>query len=399
MASVLEAVYADGWDDGVINPLARGLAEARDAAGEPYTVVLLAGGVRHAVIDISWRDGYCCVSRFDAAGRPLSRHEIRGTQDGDLFVRRVRTWAGPPDVGEWEYPHVAARHVTTYCLSGERTDVDEPRGDRGSRHMSHSEQDPPRLPVPSFGRWQDLPGISGDGVAAIVDAARHPMPVRTASCPPWQPPRPLRPEGIDELFAAGSERVIRGRRLRLSAHAAGSLSLPSGRLVAADPAWLSEDGKPFTVTVPPGAYPVTISLATFTDDPGHSRVAAARLDVTDRAAARWELALRDGQDLLDLGYRQFFGFGVDAGMACFTDADACGRLSEAWRALDGLVEPRYRVIGDGDGDGDMVAWSSGWGDGSYPTWIGRDTTGAVACFVADMRLFPAENADPGKDDV
>jgi hypothetical protein len=32
----------------------------------------------------------------------------------------------------------------------------------------------------------------------------------------------------------------------------------------------------------------------------------------------------------------------------------------------------------------MVAWSSGWGDGADPTWIGRDASSAVTCFVADM---------------
>ncbi|MGN9813547.1 DUF4241 domain-containing protein [Micromonospora sp. BQ11] len=30
--------------------------------------------------------------------------------------------------------------------------------------------------------------------------------------------------------------------------------------------------------------------------------------------------------------------------------------------------------------------TSGWGDGAYPTWIGRDADGTVACFVADMLL-------------
>lgn len=45
------------------------------------------------------------------------------------------------------------------------------------------------------------------------------------------------------------------------------------------------------------------------------------------------------------------------------------------------------------GSGDMVVWSSGWGDGVYPTWIGYDTTGVVNCFVAGMQLFPT-----GEDD-
>ncbi|WP_330186418.1 DUF4241 domain-containing protein [Dactylosporangium sp. AC04546] len=384
-----EAVYCDGWDGSVVNPLTATVAQARDAAGEPYTVVLLIDDRRHAVMDLSWADGYCCVSRFDAAGRQVSRHLLRGTPDGELFLRMAATWDGPPDAGEYEYPHVAARTSTTYRLSGERTDVIEPRGDLGARRETRSVQSPPQLPTPDFGRWQDLLGLAGDPPAEIVDAVRHPLPVRTATRPPWRPPRPLQPDGIDALFSPGAKVQCYDRELRLSVHTAGQLHLPSGRLIADDPSSLDLGAKPFSVTVPPGTYPVSVSLATFVDDPRHSRVAAARLDVGDRPAVRWELALREGQEPLDLGYREFFGFGVDAGMACFVDADSSERMKDVWRTLGGLVEPRYRTIGSGD----MVAWSSGWGDGTYPTWIGYDTTGAVICFLADMLLFPTDEDD------
>ena len=30
---------------------------------------------------------------------------------------------------------------------------------------------------------------------------------------------------------------------------------------------------------------------------------------------------------------------------------------------------------------------SGWGDGSYPVWIGRTAAGDIACFVADLLTF------------
>jgi hypothetical protein len=53
----LEAVYCDGWDAGVVNPVTPAAARARDAEGDPYTVVLLLDGRLHAVLDLSWRTG------------------------------------------------------------------------------------------------------------------------------------------------------------------------------------------------------------------------------------------------------------------------------------------------------------------------------------------------------
>lgn len=382
----LAAVYCGGWDAGVVNPLTPAAARARDAAGEPYTVVLLLDGRPHAVMDLSWSDGYCCISRFDVAERTRSRHLLRGTAEGGLFLREARTWDGPADAGKHEYPHVAARTTTTYSLSGTRTDVAEPHGDRGAREDSTSTQRAPRLPIPAFGQWHELLRLAGDGSVEIVDAIQHQLPVRLESRPPWRPPRPLQPERIQEIFVPGTIVEIQDKRLQLSVHRAGELRLPSGRVIAADPSSLEFDAEPFTVVVAPGTYPVSISLATFLDDARHSRVCATRLDVSDRPTVRWELALRDGQEPLDLGDREFFGFGVDAGMACLLDADAIERMKDVWLTLDGLVEPRYRTIDAGA----MVVWSSGWGDGTYPTWIGCDAAGSVTYLITDMLLFPTD---------
>lgn len=177
--------------------------------------------------------------------------------------------------------------------------------------------------------------------------------------------------------------------MRIEVHAAGALHLPSGRLTAADPGWMPHGGDPYTATVSPGTYPVTISLASFDDDPNHTRVAAARLDITDKKISSWEMALRDGQHLLALGNNEFFGLGIDSATACFADADHSTRPNEYWRQIGPLVEPRYVVIDTGA----VVAWSTGWGDGSYPTWIGRDTDGEIVCYLADMLLFSDDDQD------
>ncbi len=404
----MAAVYCDGWDDGVVNPLTPDQAEARDSAGEPYSVVLLAGGRPHTVLDISWAEGYCAATRYDGQGRRIAVHELRRAREGDLFLRESTSWAGADGAGPKEFSHLAARHRISWQIGGRRNDSIEPAGDRGGRHtFSDTGFTPPRLPIPAFGRWKALLDSVArvhaeacvmpfsevcavphavDGPFRIADADHHDLPVRTSPQRPWHPPRPLRPRGLDTLFRDGAERTVGERRMRISTHPAGKLNLPSGRLVAADPSSLDYGEEPFLTTVPPGPYPVTISLATFTDDPGHSRVAAVRLDITDRRPARWELALRDGQDLLDLGYGEFFGFGVDAGLACFVDEDNRERLTGEWQSLE-LRDPRFAVIAGGD----MIAWSSGWGDGSYPTWVGRDHSDRITTFIADMLLFPSED--------
>lgn len=374
-------MFADGWDGTVVNPLSRTEAEARDTAGRPYAVLLLADGRPECVLAVSWADGYCGTTRFDHLGRRVGADEWRRTPDGDLFLRCRRTWNGPDELGEHEFEHVAARHRTTYRLDGRRHDIDEPRGDRGSRRDTSTAEAAPRTSRPAFGRWHDLLGLDGD--VRLVEAAAHGLPVTSNDSPPWLPPRPMAPRAPENLFVDGAERAVAGggERALLEVRRVGDLHLPSGRLIGTDPAWLEHDAVPYTVTVPAGRYPVTLSLARIGDDPRHVRVAAARLDVTDRPVHRWEMALRPGQDLLDLGNDEFFGFGVDAGMACFVDADEAGGRIDTWRSFDFDDEPYLRVE-----DGGMVLWLSGWGDGAYPTWIGRDAEGGVACFVADMLL-------------
>ena len=164
--------------------------------------------------------------------------------------------------------------------------------------------------------------------------------------------------------------------------------------MAADPEVLSGAEPSFTVTVPPGTYPVVLVGVRYAERPDRLRVAAARLEITDRPVVRWELGLQEGQSLLDLGAGEYYGFGVDSGQASFADADVWQSLAERdpdgrdqweddWIEYGRIAAERHFVVVD---DGAMIAWPSGWGDGSYPTWIGYDADGEVACFVADMRL-------------
>jgi hypothetical protein len=61
----------------------------------------------------------------------------------------------------------------------------------------------------------------------------------------------------------------------------------------------------------------------------------------------WEMALRPGEDLAELRRNQFFGYGVDAGMGCFVDAQIIERRSdEPLQASAVLKMTQYSIEDD-----------------------------------------------------
>jgi hypothetical protein len=146
----------------------------------------------------------------------------------------------------------------------------------------------------SMNRRQALIGalsVATIGVAGTSGCDGRPNPVPPAD----DPPKRLYPSAAADLFEPGKRfRVDTGDVAVSELKPAGTLRLPTGRLVATDPSWLyagpPPDIGPFTATVAPGAYPVTLALLRGPD----LRVAAARLTVRDEPVAGWEMALRPG---------------------------------------------------------------------------------------------------------
>ncbi|MET9841654.1 DUF4241 domain-containing protein [Streptomyces virginiae] len=217
---------------------------------------------------------------------------------------------------------------------------------------------------------------------------------------------PMTPPDYAWHFTPGSAFAHRdGETGTLAPVLIGEVTLPTGRVVACDPFVCMGEGEaePFTVAVEPGRYRAEAAVATLAragsapDPHPHTRIAAARLVIRDAPSVGWEMAVVAGQDPSALGEGEFFGYGVDAGTGCFHDAAAHESFPGAedddgplWSALDAVVEGPQVFLARGEDGHTLAGFTSGWGDGCYPTWIGRDSGGRVTCFVTDFLVVPTE---------
>ncbi|WP_017719984.1 DUF4241 domain-containing protein [Kamptonema formosum] len=183
----------------------------------------------------------------------------------------------------------------------------------------------------------------------------------------------------------------------------GKLVLPIGKLVACDPICRPES-EAFTPKLKPGRYPVILCFA---DSPayGGSKIACAMLRLKNIPPVRWELATSPHQDIRTLKKGQYFGYPVDSGMGCFMDAGAAdvlidgielGNFQEdfADRVIDAMSESEWGnfLIDDLNG-ANVIAFSSGLGDGIYVTYFGYGAAGEIVCAVTDFNLFDADEAE------
>ncbi|MEV6520986.1 DUF4241 domain-containing protein [Longispora sp. NPDC051575] len=200
---------------------------------------------------------------------------------------------------------------------------------------------------------------------------------------------------LPALLAGSGNSTHDGVTLTLRAEPVGELVMPSGELVAGDPFMLDyADG--FTVTVPPGSYPVRATVADLVNQRGpQSRTAALCLLVRAEEVTSWEPATwADDTDPDSDGAGSFL---VDAGSGCLLDRVAAEHyLDVGYDAFDEVLSnPRQEPVPglvvtpiEPESGANLVAVESGWGDGRYRTWIGRTAAGEVAAFVTDFGIWP-----------
>jgi hypothetical protein len=161
----------------------------------------------------------------------------------------------------------------------------------------------------------------------------------------------------------------------------GELELADGRVVVCDP---QDRGVPLARRLAPGRYPVQLRVA---DLGGRDeRTAAVLLRAGDEPPVRWE---PDGH-----------GLSVDSATGCLAGPHALAAL-HAGDALDALVEARGQTerstwcwanhaVGP---DGNVIAFATGYGDGSYPVFWGLGADSGPVCLLVDLRMLDARH-DP-----
>ncbi|GHO50843.1 DUF4241 domain-containing protein [Ktedonospora formicarum] len=162
----------------------------------------------------------------------------------------------------------------------------------------------------------------------------------------------------------------------------GSLSLPSGKVIARDPL-IHTDGLVLDPGVSPGSYPVFVTTA-FQDCVSDIAFAALRFAQTE--PVRWEPT--HGKDEQGRPY----GYGVDSATGSFMDSITGDMMNQLLldddERLWGLHEFRHErpwteFVLPQEKDAKVYLFRLN-GDGGYPSYYGYDAHGMIVCIVTDF---------------
>ena len=238
-------------------------------------------------------------------------------------------------------------------------------------------------------------------VIAGPPAARTDRVATTTLSPSASFPPAMSVADLYAVFRRAGDATSAGEATTLSTIEAGDLVLPTGQVVAADVYFFSEE--PFTRVLPRGEHPVQL-LSSARDPTVTGDVAAALIRVAPGDPVDWELALVAGQDPRTLEPGGFFGYPVDSGSGCFASPEAVAlladqvtrqaydaRVTEGFFPSDDVADwnSRVEVVLDPASGVNVIAFTSGFGDGVYPSWFGLDVRGEPLVLLTDFGVLDA----------
>ncbi|MBL1222250.1 DUF4241 domain-containing protein [Chryseobacterium sp. L7] len=174
----------------------------------------------------------------------------------------------------------------------------------------------------------------------------------------------------------------------------GNVSLPSGKVIVRDPlVFLNAGEKPYFVQAPKGDFPVKIAVVK--SEEWGNRYAAVKVEFTKEKPVLYREALIGIENLEDLNEGDYFGFMVDAGLGCITDAEVLPYFDKFLTEVNvenvyddyfaGEFAQSYKEHPENQRElGDWINWkipnteyhipmfASGFGDGGYPVYFAYD---------------------------
>jgi Protein of unknown function (DUF4241) len=162
---------------------------------------------------------------------------------------------------------------------------------------------------------------------------------------------------------------------RLEVRQAGKISLPDGQLAVSD-AFIN-DYPLIVAELLSGDYSVELLVAATRLD---ARVAAARIRVRNESVASW---------------RRLGGIAIDSGTGAFFNPRISSTItpSNVDRFNDGLLNaaserPTYSIVATPWQGMTFVAFSTGFGDGRYPVYVGSSVAGLAVDTLVDCEILP-----------
>lgn len=174
----------------------------------------------------------------------------------------------------------------------------------------------------------------------------------------------------------------------------GKINVESGKIISCDPI-VMHDAMPFTQQFPAGEFPVQLAIAKINTD---ERVAFSRIYFSGKPVVKWEFALDSSQKNVPIDGETLYGYGVDAGIGIFIDEKANWAYNQLMAKNMNLWDDvftkemgkHYRntwdyAIYNFEGH-NLAAFSTGYGDGTYATYIGFDDQGKPCRLLTDFGL-------------
>lgn len=204
-----------------------------------------------------------------------------------------------------------------------------------------------------------------------------------------------KPVLFEAAFIKGTTQRVKTLLINYYGITIGKIKIVSGHIIICDPLHIDEYGIPFTQLFPTGEFPVQLAIAKLGEE---ESIAFARINFSNEPVERWEFALQAGQAPISVGGKEKHGYAVDFGIAIFMDEDA-KRIPD----INGLTETdaalyknmgkhyhnRWKYTMYDFGKYNLAAFTTGFGDGHYATYIGFDAQGKPCRLLTDFNLFDA----------